>query len=93
MKKNINFVYPAIFVKDANDDSYQVLFPDLNIYTDGLNITEAYIRARELLKVYFSYAMKYETDFNLPSKMDKLLEKLNKNETVMLIDAEVDVEV
>ena len=73
--KEYQFVYPAIFVKDEEDDSYQVIFPDLNIYTDGANLSRAYLYAKDLLRVYFSYAMKYDTEFNHPSKLEDLLPK------------------
>lgn len=91
MKNKVRFLYPAIFIKDE-DDSYQVIFPDLNIYTDGKNLQEAFIHAQDLLMVYFSYAMKYETEFNAPSKIENMISKCKNNETVMIIDALVEVE-
>lgn len=89
--KKIQFLYPAIFMKDE-DGSCQVIFPDLNIYTDGKNMSEAYLYAKDLLKVYFSYAVKYEIDYNKPSKIEVLLPKCKPNETVMYIDAVVEFE-
>ena len=38
---DMRYVYPAIFVKDE-DDSYKVLFPDLDISTDGKIMEEAF---------------------------------------------------
>ena len=89
--KEYQFVYPAIFVQDEDDGTYQVIFPDLNIYTDGANLSRAYLYAKDLLRVYFSYAMKYDTEFNHPSKLEDLLPKCKKNETVMYVDAVVEV--
>ena len=89
--KKYQFLYPAIFIKDE-DESCQVLFPDLNIYTDGKNMDEAYIYAKGLLKAYFSYALKYEIDYNKPTKIEDLLAKLKPNEIVMYVDAMIDVE-
>lgn len=89
--KKIQFLYPAIFVKDE-DGSCQVIFPDLNIYTEGKNMSEAYLYAKDLLKVYFSYAVKYDIDYNKPSKLEVLVQKCKKNETVMYIDAIVEFE-
>ena len=91
MKKKVQFLYPAIFVKNE-DDSIQVVFPDLEIFTDGKNIAEAYLNAKDLLWVYFSYAVKYETDFNPPSKIEALLPKCKKAESVMLVEAIIEVE-
>lgn len=87
--RKYQFVYPAVFVQDE-EGAYQVLFPDLNIYTDGKNLSEAYLYAKDLLKVYFSYALKYESDYNKPSKAEKLIAKCKNNETVMYIDAIVE---
>ncbi len=89
--KKIQFLYPAIFMKDE-DGACQVIFPDLNIYTEGKNLSEAYLYAKDLLKVYFSYAVKYDIDYNKPSKVEVLLPKCKKNETVMYIDAIVEFE-
>ena len=81
MKKYL-FVYPAIFVRDE-DDSYQVIFPDLDIYTDGKNLSDAYLYAKDLLRVYMSYALKYESEYNKPTKLEKLAPKCKSNERVM----------
>lgn len=89
--KKYQFLYPAIFIKDE-DESCQVLFPDLNIYTDGKNIDEAYIYAKGLLKSYFTYALKYEIEYNKPSKIENFIPKLKANEIVMYVDAMVDAD-
>lgn len=87
--KKIRFVYPAIFVKSAEGDC-QVIFPDLNIYTDGKNTSEAFINAKDLLQVYFSYAVKYEIEYNTPTKIEELLPKCKQNEVIMYVDAVVE---
>ena len=86
-KKYSQYLYPAIFIRDEEDGSYQVIFPDLNIYTDARNLSEAYLSAKELLRVFLTYAFKYDTDFNLPSKYEDLLPKCRENETIMYVDA------
>ena len=90
MKKKVRFLYPAIFIEE--EDLYQVIFPDLNIYTDGKDMSEAFLHAKDMLYVYFSYAMKYDTEFNKPTKLQNLATKCKENETVMYIDALVEVE-
>ncbi len=92
MKKKLQFIYPAVFVRDEEDSSYQVIFPDLNIYTHGENVTKAFMNAKDLLSVFFSYAVKYETDFNAPSKIQEMVSRCKKNEIIMLIDTVVEVE-
>lgn len=90
--KKYNFLYPAIFIGNEEDGSYQVIFPDLNIYTDGKNLSEAYLYAKDLLRVYFSYAVKYEVEYNLPTKLESILPKCKPNEMAMLVDAFVEEE-
>ena len=89
--KKLQFVYPAVFLKDEEDGLFQVLFPDLNIYTDGKNMDDAQLNAKNLLKQYFGYAIKYDVDVNTPSDIQKMIEKCKPGETVMLIDAIVDI--
>lgn len=87
--KKYQFLYPAIFVKEE-DGGVQAIFPDLNIYTDGKNLSEAYIRAKDLLEVYFTYALRYETEYNKPSKIEPIIQKCKENETAMYIDTIVE---
>ncbi len=89
MKKN-QYLYPAIFIRDE-DGKYQVFFPDLDIYTDGDNLSEAYLYAQGLLKAYFSYAEKYEVDYSKPTKLEKYLSKCKPNELVMYVETIVEV--
>lgn len=88
--KKYQFLYPAIFINNETEEGYQVIFPDLDIYTDGKNMSEAYLYAKDLLRVYFSYAIKYETSYNKPSRIEILLPKCKENETVMFIDTIVE---
>lgn len=89
--KKYQFIYPAIFVKDEADGSYQVIFPDLNIYTDGKNMTEAFVYAKDLLKVFFTYAIKYEAEYSKPSKLENVMAKCKPNEVVMYVDTYVEM--
>ncbi len=88
--KRRQFLYPSIFIRDE-DGSYQVIFPDLNIYTDGQNLSEAYINAKNLLKVYFTYATKYEVDYPKPTKLENILPKCKDKEIAMYVDAIVEL--
>lgn len=78
------FAYPALFYKD--EDLVRVIFPDLSISTEGANLTEAFLFAKDLLRVYFSYALKYELEYSLPSKVENLIPKCKRNEVAMLVD-------
>lgn len=84
-----SYLYPAIFIKDEEDGSYKVLFPDLDITTDGKFVEEAYLYAQELLKAYFVYVIKYDLDYNLPSDFEKIKKFSQGSEHVMLVVADI----
>ncbi len=79
------FLYPAIFFK--LEDEYRVIFPDLDISTDGRTYEEAYMFAKDLLRVYFIYVLKHDLDFNLPSSYEDLQATSSAGETITMIDA------
>ena len=84
-----SFVYPAVFIKNDQDNSYNVLFPDLQITTDGAFVEEAFLYAKEALRTYFAYVSKYDLDFNMPTDFARVKKSCRMDELVMLIDAEV----
>ena len=43
------FLFPAVFIKTENE--YTVVFPDLNITTEGDTLEEAYLFAKDYLRV------------------------------------------
>lgn len=78
------FLYPAVFVK--GEDEVVATFPDLGITTDGSSVEEAFLFAKDYLRVYCTYALKYEIEINRPSFFEETLAK-NNRDSVMLIDA------
>ncbi len=84
-----SFVYPAIFIKD-DEEVVRVLFPDLELTTDGSFIEEAYLFAKEMLKAYFTYIEKYDLDFNQPTDFDIVKKSCEEGDIVMLVDAEIE---
>ena len=85
----MRYVYPAIFVKDE-DSSYKVLFPDLDLQTDGKIMEEAFVFAKGFLKSYFVYVELYDMDYNLPTDYETCKKQNSFADEIMLIDAEVD---
>ena len=81
------FVYPAIFYKD--DDVYRVLFPDIELTTDGAIVEEAFLYGKEALKQYFIQLLKYDLDCNMPSDFWDVKRDCKKDDIVMLIEADV----
>lgn len=84
-----SYTYPAIFIKDNDSEEYKVLFPDLELTTDGNFIEEAYLYAKACLKAYFVYVEKYDLDFNMPSDFELVKKACKPEEVVMLVDADV----
>ena len=84
-----SFAYPALFIKDDDQGIYRVIFPDLELMTDGNFVEEAFLFAKSALKAYFVYAEKYEMDYNFPTDFEEIKMASSPNDIVMLIDAEV----
>ena len=81
------FIYPAIFYKD--EETVRVLFPDIELATDGAFVEEAYLYAKEFLRQYFVQVLKYDFDYNKPSSIDEVKSKCKSDDIVMLVEAEV----
>ncbi len=77
------FLFPAIFYKE--DDKYIVLFPDLNITTEAETAEEAFLFAKDSLKVYCSYSEKFDLELESPSAFEKIHSQ-NPNNLCMLVD-------
>ena len=77
------FLLPAIFYKE--DDKYIVLFPDLNITTEAETAEEAFLFAKDSLKVYCSYSEKFDLELESPSAFEKIHSQ-NPNNLCMLVD-------
>jgi len=85
MKK---YVYPVILFTDAQNKSYTVLFPDLDIVASGETVEEAYLEAEDFLKSYLEFAIKMNSQVSSPSTYEET-EKMNPKRIVLLADAEV----
>lgn len=80
------FVFPAVLFAQE-DDSYLVSFPDLDIFTEGSTIEEAFLFAKDYLRVFLTYALKFELDFSKPSKFEETVTQHKEAVCVLLIDA------
>ncbi len=81
-----DLVYPAVFIKDKDTSNFTVTIPDLGIVTEGVNIVEAFINAKEYLCAMVDCAIKFGCELETPSSFDDVCKK-NKKYTVLLIDA------
>lgn len=81
------FLFPAVFIKTENE--YTVVFPDLNITTEGDTLEEAYLFAKDYLRVYCTYTLKFDVEMDRPSTFSDVQQKYN-GDTVMLVDVILD---
>ena len=86
MKK---YLYPVILFTDAENKSYTVLFPDLDIVASGDTVEDAYLEAEDFLKAYLEFAGKMNSQIPNASTYEDT-EKLNPKRIVLLADAVVD---
>lgn len=84
MNKITQYMYPAVFIK--GNEEIAVNFPDLNLTTSGDNFEEAFLLAKDYLRVYCTYAQKFEFDMQKPTLFDTV-SRANCLNTTMLIDA------
>lgn len=77
------FVYPAVFVHGTNE--VVASFPDLGITTEGNSFEEAFLFAKDFLRVYCTYALRFDLELNRPSFFEDVANKHNKDAT-MLVD-------
>ena len=85
-----HFVYPAIFYRDSEYDNFAVAFPDVNIYTDGDTMEEAYSNAQKFLLSYLDCCEQLGQIPETPSDFDDVVkETKSPNETVMLVSVDL----
>lgn len=77
------FVYPAVFVKGSEE--VVATFPDLGITTEGNSFEEAFLFAKDFLRVYCSYALKFDLEINKPSFFSDI-QQTYKSQNPMLVD-------
>ena len=77
------FVYPAVFVQGTDDVS--VTFPDLGITTEGETFEEAFLFAKDFLRVYCSYALRFDLEITKPSYFTDIQKRYASNNP-MLVD-------
>ena len=85
-----DLVYPAVLIKDdekgSNTGWYTITIPDLGIVTEGENVVDAFIKAKEQLCALVDCAIKFGCDIESPSNFDEVYKK-NKKYIVLLVDA------
>lgn len=80
------FIFPALFYQEEGESQFTVVFPDLSIQTEGDTLVEAFLFAKSYLRVYCSYARKFDMEIPTPSKFEKI-QKDFPSFKCMLVDA------
>lgn len=79
--------YPCVFYYDAESDCYTAAIHDLELFTEGNSVEEAFARAKELLISFLKYAKKFDEEVNEPTPFEEV--KKNNNNIVCLVDANI----
>ena len=80
------YVYPAIFYYDKEEDYYSVAFYDLDVFTEGNTIEEAFKSAKEYLASYIKCSLLVYGEMDPPSSLEEV-KKQHEKDVVMLVDA------
>ena len=83
-----HYVYPAIFYYNQEENNYTVAFADLDIFTEGETIEDAYSSAKDFLYAYIKCSMHIYNDVDSPSSFEKVKAEHEKD-LVMLVDVSV----
>lgn len=84
-----NFIYPAVLTFDTEYCVYLISFYDLDLFTEGATVEEAYFNAKSYLTNYIACALKFNAEINPPSPFEKI-EKEFKGDKVFMVEAQVE---
>lgn len=85
------FVFPAVLYFDEDNNNYAVAFNDLDIFTEGNTVEDAFKSAKDYLLAYLRFNKHLNND--LDSATDYItVKQSHEKDIVLLIDAEIDDE-
>lgn len=84
-----HIVYPAVLYYYKDEDIYTVAFHDINLFTEGTTIEDAFIKSKPFLEAYCNCAMSVNGSLETPRTYLDTVKKYPKN-IVLLIDTEID---
>jgi predicted RNase H-like HicB family nuclease len=81
------FVYPVVLYLDEETNCYTVAFHDLDIYTEGDTVEEAFLAAKEFLQAYFECIVEFD---EIPEEASTYLqtEKKYEGNIILLVDTD-----
>ncbi len=89
----MNFIYPALFIKDVEEDRYIVAFDDIAVFCSEDTVEEAFLSAKKYLKEYIKLSYEeYGEVIEKPRTYEQSIEFHKKGKGfVLLIDAELKI--
>ena len=85
------FVFPAVLYYDEDSSNYAVAFYDLDVFTEGNTVEDAFKSAKDYLEAYIKFSMHLNNEIELATSY-VVVKNEHTNEIVLLVDAEVDSE-
>ena len=89
----MNFIYPALFIKDTEEDCYIVAFDDIAVFCQEETVEEAFLSAKILLKEYIKLSYEeYGEVIEKPRTYEQSIDFHKKGKGfVLLVDAELKI--
>lgn len=85
----MDYIFPAVFYYDKENDNYIVAFDDLRLFCQGKTVEEAFFTARRYLRDYCKLSLKMYGEVVEKPRTFLEAKTQHKDEIVMLVDAEV----
>lgn len=86
----MEYVFPAVFYKDEENDRYIVAFDDVEVYCQGRTVEEAFVVAKRYLEEFCRLSMKMFGEVQEKPRDYLESREIHKNEIVMLVDAMIE---
>ena len=83
------YIYPAILYQDNETKNYSVAFNDLDVFTEGNAVEDAFKSAKDFLKAYLRCSLMVYGEMDKPTSYIDVKNE-HRDEIVLLVDAEFD---
>ncbi len=85
------YVYPAVLYYDEENNNYAVAFNDLDIFTEGDSVEDAFKSAKDYLIAYLECSNHINNELENPTSY-VVVKNQHQADIVLLVDGEVDDE-
>ena len=85
------FVYPAVLYYDEDNNNYAVAFNDLDIFTEGDSVEDAFKSAKEYLLAYLECSNHINNELETPTSY-VVVKNNHQSDIVLLVDEEIDAD-